>query len=90
MVRYGFSARSQGRTAMIAAFATIVFLAALLTLTRIAAVIVEESAAKIRAALSGHSLRAYSVTTAPAPVRFSPRARSQRPVRAQARWRAAA
>ena len=75
---------------MTAAFATIAFLTLLAAIAGIASIMIEEGAAKIRAAFAGHSLRAYSVVTASPPLRFSPRARSQRPVRAQARWRAAA
>lgn len=74
---------------MIAALATIVFLTALLVLAAIAAIIVDESGAKVRAALGGRSLLANR-RTIKVPVRVSSRGRSQRPVRAEARWSAAA
>lgn len=74
---------------MIAALATVVFLTALLVLAAIAAILLDESGAKIRSALGGRSLLASRRSIA-APVRVSSRARSQRPVRAEARWRAAA
>lgn len=74
---------------MIAALATIVFLTGLLVLSGIAAVLLEESGAKIRAALGGRSPIAHQRTIA-VPARVSARARSQRPVRAEAQWRAAA
>lgn len=74
---------------MIAAFATLLFLATILTLVGIGAMILGESGAKIVAALRGQSLLAAPRKYQPVAVRVS-RVRSQRPVRAQARWRAAA
>lgn len=74
---------------MIAALATILFLTVFLVLTGVAAMVMEESGAKIRATLGGRPPLAHRRTAA-APVRVSSRARSQRPVRAEARWRAAA
>ena len=74
---------------MIAAFATLVFLATIVTLVGIAAMVVGESRVKISAALRGQSLLATPPRQLPVAVRVS-RARSQRPVRAQARLRAAA
>ena len=75
---------------MIAAFATLLFLATLLVLAGVAVRMFEDSGFKIAAALRGHSPLAYRVKTAPAPVRVSLRSRSQQPVRAQARLSAAA
>ena len=74
---------------MIAAFATLVFLATIVMLVGIAAMILGESGAKIAAALRGQSPLATPRKHIPVAVRFS-RARSQRPLRAQARWRDAA
>ena len=75
---------------MIAALATLVFLASLLTLAGIAALMIEERGAWIRSALAGRSPLALRSGTARAPMRVSSRVRSQRPVRAHARLRAAA
>jgi hypothetical protein len=74
---------------MIAAFATLVFLATIVTLVGIAAMILGESGPKIAAALRGQSPLASAPKYVPVAGRVS-RARSQRPVRAQARLRAAA
>ena len=74
---------------MIAAFATLVFLATIVTLAGIAAMVLSESGSKIAAALRGQSQLATPPKYIPVAVRVS-RARSQRPVRAQARWRYAA
>jgi hypothetical protein len=74
---------------MIAAFATLVFLATIVTLVGIAAMVLGESSAKIAAALRGQSPLATPTRYAPIALRVS-RVRSQRPVRAQARWRDAA
>ncbi len=73
---------------MIAAFATLVFLATIVTLVG-AAMVLGDSGAKIAAALRGRSPLAMPPKYAPVAIRFS-RVRSQRPVRAQARWRDAA
>jgi hypothetical protein len=71
---------------MIAAFGTLVFLATLWMLVVVGAAVLEESGAKIAAALKGKPAhRPISV-----PVRVRTRVRLQRPMRATARWRAAA
>ena len=75
---------------MIAALGTVVFLLTLLAIAAVAAVLIEQSGGKVVAALKGQSLLATRRQAAPAPVRISSRARSQRAVRAEARWRAAA
>ena len=75
---------------MIAALATLVFLASLLTMAGIAALMIEERGDWIRSALAGRSRLAFRADTLPAPMRVSSRVRSQRPVRAHARLRAAA
>jgi len=72
---------------MMAAMGTLVFLATLWLLVVVGAAVLEESGAKIAAALkgrAGHSQAQF------APVRVRSRARLQRPVRATARWRDAA
>ena len=72
---------------MIAAIGTLVFLGTLWVLIVVGAAVLEESGAKIAAALKGkpalHSLRVP-------PVRQRTRARIQQPMRAGAQWRAAA
>ncbi len=73
---------------MIAALATLAFLATLWLLVVAGAAILEESGAKIAAALKGQSLVGRRLSTAPARVRG--RARVRRPMRAQPQWRAAA
>lgn len=72
---------------MIAAFATLAFLATLWLLVVVGAAVLEESGAKIAAALKGHS-RIGRMTYAPA--RLRPRTRLQAPLRARPRWRDAA
>jgi len=72
---------------MIAAFGTLAFLATLWLLVVVGAAVLEESGAKIAAALKGESAR-QSVVLAPARIRA--RSRLQRPTRARATWRAAA
>lgn len=71
---------------MTAALGTLVFLATLWMLVVLGAAVLEESGAKIVAALKGKP-RSWQVV---APVRVRTRARMQQPVRASARWRAAA
>lgn len=71
---------------MIAAFATLAFLATLWLLVVVGAAVLEESGAKIAAALKGNSLRP-SVTV---PVRVRARPQLQQPIRVRAEWRAAA
>ena len=72
---------------MIAAIGTLVFLGTLWVLVVVGASVLEESGAKVAAALKGKpmhdSLRV-------APVRLRTRARLQQPMRAGAQWRAAA
>jgi hypothetical protein len=74
---------------MIAAFATLVFLAVIVMVIGIATMIFGENGDKIAAALRGQSPLAAPRKYVPVAVRVS-RVRSQRPVRAQARWRDAA
>jgi hypothetical protein len=76
---------------MIAAFATLAFLATIWLLGLIVAQTVEESGGKIVAALRGRSPLATPVFQAPVPVRVSQRSvRQQASVRAQPKLRAAA
>ena len=73
---------------MIAAFGTLAFLATLWLLTVVGAAMLEESGAKIAAALKGrHSAHR---PLALAPVRLSSRPRLRPAMRAEPRWRAAA
>ena len=71
---------------MTAALGTLVFLVTLWMLVVVGAAVLEESGAKIAAALRGRPL-ARHVT---APIRVRTRARLQPAMRATARWRAAA
>jgi hypothetical protein len=71
---------------MTAAIGTIVFLATLWLLVVVGAAVLEESGAKIAAALKGKT-PAVPVLV---PVRVRSRVRVQQPMRASARWRAAA
>ena len=73
---------------MIAALGTLAFLATLWLLVVVGAAVLEESGAKIAAALKGKSLELRIVGTVP--VRGRGRPRVQRPMRVHARWRAAA
>lgn len=71
---------------MIAALGTLVFLVALWLIVVVGAAVLEESGAKIAAALKGKPAhRPVQV-----PVRVRIRARVQQPVRARAEWRDAA
>lgn len=72
---------------MIAALGTLAFLATLWALAVVGAAILEESGAKIAAALKGQSARRAALRVAP--VRMRIRARP-RVMRAEPRWRAAA
>ena len=72
---------------MMAALGTLVFLATLWLLVVVGAAVLEESGAKIAAALKGKQDRP---SMAFASVRMRTRSRLQRPVRARATWRAAA
>lgn len=71
---------------MIAAFATLAFLAALWLLVVVGAAVLEHSGAKIAAALRGESRVPVQV----ARLRLRSRARLQQPLRGHASWRAAA
>jgi hypothetical protein len=71
---------------MIAALGTLVFLVTLWMLVVVGAAVLEESGAKIAAALKGKPLTRQIV----APVRLRTRVRVQQPMPATARWRAAA
>ena len=72
---------------MTAALGTLVFLTALWLLVVVGAAVLEESGAKIAAALKG---KPAAVPFATARVRVPARARLQQPKRARAEWRAAA
>ena len=71
---------------MIAPLATLAFIATLWLLTVVSAAVLEQSGAKIVAALKGKPVRSSVSLT---PVRVRARLRS-RPMRAAAQWRAAA
>jgi len=73
---------------MIAALATLVFLTTLWLLAVVGAAVLEGSGGKIRAALRGRSMGSVAATR-PVRIRFS-RYRVERPLRANARMRAAA
>lgn len=76
---------------MIAALATLAFLATIWLLAVVAAQIYAESGGKIAAALKGQSPLATSIVQAPVPVRVSQRSiRQPRPLRARPQLRAAA
>ena len=71
---------------MLAPLGTLAFLATLWLLTVVGAAVLEESGAKIAAALRGKPVSRPLI----APVRLRTRARVQQPMRASVRWRAAA
>jgi hypothetical protein len=73
--------------AMTAALGTLSFLATLWLLVVVGAAVLEESGAKIAAALKGKSGEPQLALVRS---RFRPRTRVQQPMRAPARWRAAA
>lgn len=73
---------------MIAAFGTLAFLATLWLLVVVGAAVLEESGAKIVAALKGRPARQPSIALARIRVRTRPQL--QQPMRARASWRAAA
>ena len=73
---------------MIAALGTPVFLATLWLLVLVGAAVLEESGAKIAAALKGTVRQRPEMSAAPMRVRVRPRLNA--PVRVQPRWRAAA
>jgi hypothetical protein len=72
---------------MIAAFGTLAFLATLWALVVLGAAILEESGARIAAALKGQSPRQALLRVAPVRMRIRLRTRV---MRAEPRWRAAA
>ena len=72
---------------MIAALGTLAFLITLWLLIVVGAAILEESGEKIVAALKGETAPLFS---SPAPLRLRARPRPAIPIRANARWRAAA
>ena len=71
---------------MIAALGTLAFLATLWLLVVVGAAVLEESGAKIAAALKGKIPQQSMIV----PVRVRARPRLQQPMRANAKWRAAA
>ena len=71
---------------MIAALSTLVFLSILWLLVVVGAAVLEGSGARIAAALKGKPARRQVRI----PVRVRARSRVQQPMRASARWRAAA
>jgi hypothetical protein len=73
---------------MIAALGTLPFIATLWLLMVLGVAVLEESGAKIIAALKGESLRLHS--NGAAPVRLRTRGRIEKPIRATVEWRAAA
>jgi hypothetical protein len=73
---------------MIAALGTLTFLATLWLLVVVGAAVLEESGAKIAAALKGRPVHPELATVAR--VRIRTRSRVQQPMRAEPRWRAAA
>jgi hypothetical protein len=73
---------------MIAAIGTLAFLTTLWLLAVIGAVVLEESGAKIAAALKGDLSTVTPATVRP--MRLRARAHVHRPIRATAQWRAAA
>jgi hypothetical protein len=73
---------------MTAVLGTLPFIATLWLLVVIGVAVLEESGAKIVAALKGESLQQSPAGTAPAPLRI--RSRIEKPVSARVEWRAAA
>ena len=71
---------------MTAALGALVFLVTLWMLVVVGAAVLEESGAKIVAALMGRAATRMTL----APVRMRVRYRTQQPMRATAKWRAAA
>ena len=71
---------------MIAPLATLAFLATLWLIVVVGAALLEESGARIAAALKGKPAHRKLLV----PVRVRARARLRQPIRAKARWRAAA
>ena len=73
---------------MIAALGTLVFLGTLWLLVVVGAAVLEESGAKIAAALKGASMEQPEFVSTP--IRLRVRATVRKPMRANAEWRAAA
>ena len=73
---------------MLGAFGTLAFLTTLWLIVVLGARVLEESGARIAAALKGKPRRNHSLQIAPARVRAP--SRLQQPMRAAPRWRAAA
>jgi hypothetical protein len=73
---------------MTAALGTLVFLVTIWMLVVVGAAVLEESGAKIAAALRGTSMQRPKFASPP--VRLRVRANVRRPMRASAEWRAAA
>ena len=73
---------------MIAALGTLAFLATLWLLVVVGAAVIEESGARIAAALKGESR--LQLSSSLAPTRLRAHSRVQKPMRASPRWRAAA
>ena len=71
---------------MIAALGTLVFLSTLWLLVVVGAAVLEESGAKIAAALKGKAASEPIIV----PIRVRVRSRMPQPMRAKPRWRAAA
>ena len=72
---------------MTAALGTLAFLTTLWLLVVVGAAVLEESGAKIAAALKGRSMEPKIAVVAP---RIRVRTRTQQPMRAEPHWRAAA
>ena len=72
---------------MIAAFGTLAFLVTIWLLVVVGAAVLEESGARIAAALKGESRKSASYV---GPMRLRSRPRLVKPLRATAQWRAAA
>ena len=85
-------AKNDRETSMLAPLATLVFVATLWLIARIALESADSTGAKVLAALRGQSMLAQPPQSVrPISVRYQPRAGSaRRPVRAQPEWRAAA
>lgn len=73
---------------MTAVLGTLPFIATLWLLVVLGAAVLEESGAKIAAALKGEA--AVKRSGAETPVRYASRTRANRPMRASVEWRAAA
>jgi hypothetical protein len=90
MTRGLFALKQRKNKAMLAPLATLAFLATLWLVATLAAEMLGASGRKVMMALKGQSLLASEPSIRPIAMRVSQRARSQRPLRAQPRLRAAA